>query len=402
MKQIWKDSLKIGLISIALLAVMELILRFIYPEKIEINKQFSEESPAFQFDEDYLVSLKPFIKKYYQNSMENGGTVIHWETNSKGFRGKELKKNPDYRVVVYGDSNVQARFSTLDNTFPVQLATNLNKTTNSSEIEVINAGVVGAGPDQYYLRMVKELPELKPQMVIFHITGDNDFGDLVRNRLFELDESRSLKETRFEKKPDSLLLDPNQKEPWLNSLLLWKAINKLSTKLKKPSKKELIEMYLKIVEAEMLIYKEKKQKSFSQFEDHYDFDLALFPEKESSKIKKGLMRGILELAKNEALENGVDFIVVMQPSIVDMTKNANLTYEDFTNFSEYKRTNITDVLSSICVELEIPYVNLFPVFLENDPDKLYLKMNDDHWNDAGQHVAGKEVADFVLNRMARN
>ncbi len=52
--------------------------------------------------------------------------------------------------------------------------------------EVLNAGVVGWGPDQEYLRMQRELDRLKPTVVVLAIFADNDKGDLMRDRLFRL------------------------------------------------------------------------------------------------------------------------------------------------------------------------------------------------------------------------
>src|SRR6185295_4536691 len=60
------------------------------------------------------------------------------------------------------------------------------RTALSADVETVNAGVVGYGPDQACLRMEAELSRLRPDLVVVAVLAENDYGDLVRNRLFEL------------------------------------------------------------------------------------------------------------------------------------------------------------------------------------------------------------------------
>ena len=98
------------------------------------------------------------------------------------FRGDELAATNMTRIVVYGDSNVQAVFSTDANTFPEQLES-LVSLELGRPVEVVNAGVIGYGPDHYLLRMTADLPLLQPDLVVITIFADNDLGDLLRHRL---------------------------------------------------------------------------------------------------------------------------------------------------------------------------------------------------------------------------
>ena len=108
-----KDSLIVLAISISIFACIEVILRTVADEP-------EPEAVAYEFNEDYLFALKPNISKEYARAEENGGDVIHWQTNDNSFRGDELRDSGDYRIMVYGDSNIQARFSTNENTFSRQ------------------------------------------------------------------------------------------------------------------------------------------------------------------------------------------------------------------------------------------------------------------------------------------
>jgi len=179
-------------ISVSILFALEMILRISYPDQI-IDRP-NPKNFAYRFNEDYLISLTPNIEKTFVRHKENGGERILWKTNKDSFRNPPLETNPNMRIIVYGDSNVQARFSKEDNTFVHRLGDHL-RTKGLRDVEVINAGVVGFGPDQSLIRFEKEADTYKPDLVIFHITTSNDFGDIVRNRLFELDENDNLKKT---------------------------------------------------------------------------------------------------------------------------------------------------------------------------------------------------------------
>jgi len=96
-------------IALVLLLVLEMALRlYVGP-------------PEFRFDSELIASLPPEISKIYVRSVDGGPRFVRWQTNAQGFRGPALKEAPHLRVMVYGDSNVQARFSTQAETFTGQL-----------------------------------------------------------------------------------------------------------------------------------------------------------------------------------------------------------------------------------------------------------------------------------------
>src|SRR6185503_7481910 len=106
--------------------------------------------------------------------------------NALGLRGDEPEPtaNGRQRIVVYGDSFVEAEFSPLAETFPKRLEARLRAA--GVPLEVLNAGVVGYGPDQVCVRLEKELTQLRPDLLIVALASGNDYGDLVRNKLFRL------------------------------------------------------------------------------------------------------------------------------------------------------------------------------------------------------------------------
>lgn len=402
-KKILRDTIIIVAISLALLGVSEIILRIIFPEKIKIARVL-----AYEFNKEYLVSLKPNIEKIFVRSPENGGNIINWNTNKDSFRGDDLKEAAQIRIIVYGDSNIQARFSKRENTFVYKLENYLQK-TGIKNIEVVNAGIAGFGPDQSLIRFTKEADIYDPDVVIFHIYADNDFGDIIRNRLFELDSSGNLVAVEHEKLIDKKLLKDQQLRVSriVSSSLINRAVLKMFRIITQKDKKEdrrekIITGLIDETEREYSVYRQSQPRYFSHFADHYDVDIALFPDAESSKTKIKLMDAVLKRAKSLANSKGIELLVLIQPSVIDLTKNFKISYDYLQKYSGYRRTNLTAAVEKICIANKINFVNLFNVFTRNNPENLFFKVNDNHWNDQGQDIAAKETALYINRRIIPN
>jgi hypothetical protein len=403
-----RDSIIVIAISLALLVVSEAMLRIVFPDKItDSNKSEAPNvpPPAFGFNEDYLVSLKPNRKKKFVRSEQDGGDIIQWDTNNNSFRGGNLKNNPKTRIIVYGDSNILARFSSDENTYVRKLEKYLNR-NGLTDIEVVNAGIVGFGPDQSLIRFNKEADVYKPDLVIFHVFADNDFGDIVRNRLFELDVNGNLRETDYRKTDyrktvdENVTVNKNQKQnDFISSLLIMRAAKKLIGLLEiGDERKKQLNILQNINAKEYSVYKKSQPRKSFPFADHYDIDIALDPDKESSKIKIKLMESVLKRANTIAGSKGIKFLVLIQPSKKDLTKdNAVLNYEYLQKYPKYRRTNLTDAVKNKCVENNIYFINLFDVFMRNNPENLYFRIDQMHWNDQGQDIAAKETALYITS-----
>ena len=396
--KIIRDSIVILLITIALLAIGEFSLRLVFPGKIE--KDIDPSTLAFEYDPDTIIALKPNITRESRNKDINGGELITTKTNSLGYRGEEIGVKKGYRIVVYGDSNVQARFSKLENTYPKQLERFLSK--NIPGVQVINGGLVGAGPDQSLLRFIKDVDTVKPDLMILHVFADNDYGDLVRNRLFELDQNGNLVRTKFKIKHDPQI---SKKEPtfrnFINSLLLTRAMLQLFSKDEnKLSRDEKIKIQLNRLEKasaiEYLNYKKGGEMTVSHFADHYDIDIATDPDGESAQTKIKLMRKILELAKAETSKRNVRLLVVVEPASFDLIENnTTIDRNDLSKYKKYNFRNLTNPIKAICESDHLDCVHLIDGFLQNDPKTLYRK-EDNHWSDLGQQVAAKITAEYIV------
>lgn len=403
MKKIIKDILLICSITAALFVVSEALLRLMFPRKVHEQSSVAPKDPAFEFDKECLILLKPNIQKTFisaKGAMDN----VTWRTNSHSFRGEELDKSADLRIIVYGDSNVQARFSELRYTFSYKLEKYLEDALDEN-IEVVNAGVVGFGPDQSLIRFSKEVDTYKPDIVILHIFADNDFGDIIRNRLFDLDPEGNLVSTDFTTEPDEQLTGnvkyKSDSNAFLSNLFLVKGVRKV-IKYILPEHRKIVREYTSISKAEFKVYEEKSARRFSHFADHYDLDLAIFPENKSSRTKVNLMERVLKRAQYTAKEKGVELIVLIQPSVIDLTENYKLSYKHLDKYPGYKRSNLTDTVKNLCAANKIYKINLFDAFLMNEPDKLFFEGNNNHWNNLGQDLAARETKLHILKILGKN
>ncbi len=398
--KILKDTLIILCLTLAILLVIELLLRFIYPEKASSEMDQAKEI-AYNYNEDYLVALKPNMEKVFVRHPLNGGDTISWQTNNHSFRGGPLKQNPKLRAILYGDSNIQARFSTNENSLAGRLEKYLTVSDNTN-VEVINAGVIGFGPDQSLIRYTKEADIYNPDLVIFHVFADNDFGDILRNQLFCLDEEGGLVRTNVDHKNISFGKNKNTKVE--SPLLIVRAAQKIAGKFFAVAKKnQLFKILQQSSVDEYSNYMQGKWQSSSLDGDHYDIDIALDPEAESSKLKIKLMKEILKEAHALSVSKGITFLVLIQPSVIDLEDNYyDFSYKYLEQYPAYKKTNLTDAVENICKTNNIECINLFNVFKMNNPDSLYFVAGDNHWNDKGQGVAANEIASYIMDHELLN
>src|SRR5262249_15290013 len=144
--------------------------------------------------------------------------------------------------------------------------------------------------------------------------------------------------------------------------------------------------------------------------DHYDIDLATNPDSASSKIKIALMEAVLKEVRKITSEKNVRLLVIIEPSIVDLTENYLFTYKDLQRFPDYRQDNLSHLADSMCARNEIDRIDLFDFFTKNSPGDLYFKDGDTHWNDRGQDLAAQvtaarlegDIRNYLSNRVSRS
>jgi GDSL-like Lipase/Acylhydrolase family len=393
------DWLLVALSMTFSLALAELLLRLFSPPL----------ASAYRPDDALLISPVPGARKVYNRLPVNGGQHIVVEFNSDGFRGESLRPLlHQKRVIVYGDSNVEADFSELAATFPKQLESRLKRDLGS-DVEAVNAGVIGYGPDQVTLRLPGELEKFKPALVVVVIFADNDYGDLIRNRIYRLNPRGDLTLNRYGLSPD--LRDRMQTLAYPRGLrrlqlrryaaALW---GMLREKLVGPPMMPDSEYFTNYVDISLA----RNQQTFQEYvidrpdggysadplDDYYDADIALQPDSPSARYKVALMEKVLVKLRDTAAQAGTGLILTILPSPVDACDHYDMQV-DARRYPQYDRSRLSGLVEDMAVRNGIPYLSLWYAFRVSGADRLYFRGGDTHWNDAGQAEAARRLADLI-------
>jgi hypothetical protein len=351
----------------------------------------------YRLEPHHLHELVPGARRIFTREPVNGGGEHPVQVNSRGFRGDELlAPGAARRIVVYGDSFIAGEFSDLDATFARRLGAKLSDALGTP-VEAVNAGVVGYSPDQESLRMEQELGWLQPELVVVAVFADNDFGDLLRKKLFRLDGAGALE-------PNPFTIAPSLRAQF------WRAEHspltvRLATRILAAVSVPKLEPHAAIEDALARSRREYQEtvvegnrEVWELLAGHYDADVSLEPESESARYKVALMDAVLQRIQRIARENGVPLVLLIIPSPVDAIEDYELGTVDVNAHPAYRPETLTDRVEAIAVRHQIPSVNLFAPFRERGASALYFRGNDNHWNDAGQDFAAALTANFVLSQ----
>lgn len=352
-------------------------------------------SSIYDWDDHTLYHTVPNARKIYRRTALNGGDRIETSINSLGFRGPEFAVRSQLpRVMVYGDSFIEAEYSQLEQTFVQRLQRGIVERL-SHPVEVINAGTNGFGPDQILRRMEQELPRFKPQVVILSIFADNDLGDLLRNKLYRLNEQGHLVDHTWQRAPHCL-------HPGLTGRYepaLWRLARNAIRGLQ--SQGGMVESYMErwrlqcvreydeyIVQGDPVVHDLQA--------DHYDADVSLTPGCASAVYKARLFAEVLDRIRLLCNSHDSRLLVMIIPSPADLIEGYDFCRIDHQRYPDYQHRAITDVVQKACDKLQIEVVNLFDDFAKSDARQLYFRGGDNHWNDLGQQQAAAYVAPRVV------
>ncbi|MDB5334646.1 MAG: hypothetical protein JWN70_265 [Planctomycetaceae bacterium] len=351
-------------------------------------------SSIYDWDDRTIYHTLPSSKKNYRRTTINGGQTSTISINSLGFRGPELPEaSTEPRIIVYGDSFIEAEYSQFEQTFCERLRQDLKRQTGKS-IGVINAGTNGYGPDQLLLRMEAELPRLKPQLVVLSLFADNDCGDLLRNKLFRLDADGKLIANQWSRAPDCQ--HPGSRGRYEPTL--WKLARNAIRGLQ--SRGGVVESYMERWRLQCLAeYDEYITRGDSVVHDlqadHYDADVSLTPGCPSADYKQRLFARILERIYQVCVQNQTQLVVMIIPSPGDLIEGYDFCQIDHQKYPEYQPQALSNLFADAAREQHLPVVNLFDPFSKSDAQRLYFRGGDNHWNDEGQKLAAEIVAPVI-------
>ena len=363
-------------------------------------------TPQLRMHPKYLFELTPDHRDRYVRLEINGGQTIERRVNRSGYRGEELDEpKRDLRVVVYGDSFIEARFSSLENTFAERLEAELRSALGRS-VEAVNAGVRAYGPDQIAVRMDSEIPALDPDLVVVTIFAGNDLGELVRNKLFLLSEDGSVVRNQVELSPWMRKQFEQSERGFMIGRLLRKTLIRRQVQASEAqptlrpdlSSAERIEIWLaKGAREYASLASGQVGEARNLFMDHYDADVSLQPEAESARYKIRVMEGVMAEMKRTARRFDVPLLVMIVPSPIDVCNDYDSAQIDTKRYPDYRPATLTDAFRQLAASHSIPHVDLFDPFSKRDANELYFRGGNNHWNDEGQRVAAEIVGAYVTS-----
>jgi hypothetical protein len=325
--------------------------------------------------------------------------------NSHGFRDYERtyeKPANTFRILVSGDSYVEAFQVALSDAFPALLEKTLNEQSSSMRFEVLALGQSGFGTADAYMRYLNFGVEYSPDLVLLAFVTGND----IRNNskflnlenpgfYFIFDENRNLV-------LDRSVLDEIQRSLTLPRRLFWSLKRKsyLASLISERLfllKQRLWESYLKIRFADER--EAEEQISLDEFSD-----LNIYLPHLSRRWQEAfeVTKGVILKFRASVEERGARFVLVtlsnaeqVHPRIGEELKaKYGLDYD-------YEQPD--RILEQFARQEGITSLKLMPVFREH-----HLKTGSylhgfsssqvGHWNENGHRLAAQEIFQFLKDK----
>jgi hypothetical protein len=346
----------------------------------------------------YLHALVPGARKLFARTALDGGARVLVRVNRDGFLGPELERaRRGRRVVVYGDSFVAAEALPRSESYVARLGERLAAAWRTP-VEALNAGVVGYGPDQASLRLEDELGVLAPDLVVVAVFAGNDFGDLVRNKLFRLDPGGGL-QARSPRIAAALAREFARAQRQARGSMLLRGLRQLFASTQgeagAPRSGSLLP------EGGFPLLLEKREREYEEsilaggdevrhlLGDPYDADVSLTPASASARYKVALMEQVLLRMASAARARSTPLLFVFIPSAFDVCDGWE--HPAANAFPEYRRDGLTSALSAAAERNGLRHLDLYPHYKAAAADSLYFR-GDEHWNAAGQELAADLTA----------
>jgi len=395
----FKDKKRIFIIAAVVLTV---VVCFALAETgIRIYHLTSDRQRFIWLPDEFLGYVHSGNNQFQHHFTEQERITVDHRTNAFGMIGAEITvdKNPGtYRILILGDSFTEAIQVEDNANFSARLEQQFNNLPDRKhkKTEVLNAGVSGYSPLNYYLNFKRQWAALDPDLVLVQIFANDVFEDNTARAKSLLDENglplktgRYFEEKYFDHPP---VIAKN-----FNSDPLSYSLGRFLIE-----KSRFIEyMYVKI-------YNAKKSSKFNQKmirEDQYGTGYQFFildpthvlSRDEEFRVKAWgyTQKYLLALKKEvEAQEaNMMLFYLPMEPQLeLDQYGRHVSLY-----ISKKQGTYFNDLLDKFSRENNIRYLDLLDDFEQNKHRGLYLS-KDGHLTQAGHKV----VADALFRSITRD
>jgi len=366
---------------------------------IRIYHVTSDRQRFIWLPDEFLAYVHSASNTFKHSFTETERITVEHRTNAFGFLGEEItaeKEEGTFRILVLGDSFTEALQVSSEKNFCGRLQRLLNDLSNKAykNIEVINAGVSGYSPLNYYLNFKREFSRFKPDLVLVQLFANDVFEDNTARAksLLDTDELPLKTHRYFVKK---FYEHPAVKNEDFNSNPILYRFRRF-----------LIERSRAFEYFYVKFYNGQKKSAFNQKMirvDQYGTGFQFFILDPNHILSKnevfrskawGYTQKCLLALKEEVEDQGSQFLMFYMPMEVQLKLD---TYG--THVSQYIQktmgTTYNDMLSEFSVKNGVRFLDLLDDF-ENNKDKgLYLS-RDGHLTEAGHKVASDSLFRYIM------
>jgi hypothetical protein len=327
-------------------ALIILLITFVLAEVSLRAYNYIQPSPIF-FSKSYNRFRPPPFSSDYDD----------FKLNSKGFKDVEFrvqKSEGDFRILGIGDSFA---FGVVPYSYNYLTLLEDGLKLHGRKVELINMGIPGTGPIDYLSLLINEGLELGPDMVLVSFFTGNDFLQ-------------------------------QQEKTYSYVVALIKYVIDLNTKVAGPivhgdgayddsAPTFTDEAYLHIEKLRSLIFRKQNRKFQADFEAAFGHVLRM---------------------KEICDRRGIKFFVVLIPDELQIDPVLQRRVLDQWNM----RSDVFDfelpnhLLRSKFEEYGIDYIDLLDPLLSEAKGKRLYRVNDSHWNIAGNEVASRLILEHLL------
>jgi hypothetical protein len=361
MKRLFVNTLLVFASITFSVIIGELLLRAFYPQDLGLWSMTREGMTI------HLPNLKRYLPKFKQ-------TI---QINSYGMRDREhtLEKiKGSFRILLLGDSFMEAYQVSLENSFPRLLEGILNSSFDRP-IEVVNASVSGWGTDDELLYLMRYGLQFNPDLILIAMTLHNDISDNLRQE-YHVYSKHELYEKSEHEIPFAKFLE-------------------LEIKTFLATRSHLYQLFLRYWRSNLV-------QASARILDQHLVDLVRVPQGE--RIIQGWDMTSRLLAKTKVIGKTIGastalFLLPLRIQTSDDTFNAFLARHGLEN-SQVVLAQPQTVMESIGLQEGIEVIDLLPKFRELSGTlgkPLYVE-GDGHWNEYGHSLAAKIVAKELLRR----
>jgi hypothetical protein len=322
--------------------------------------------------------------------------TTHIQTNAAGQRGRSvpLSKPPGtYRILVLGDSFVEAEQVDDQERFVTRLEAILNEAGGPTRYEVIDGGCGGWGTAQELLYLRGQGLAYQPDLVLLAFFVGNDVGDNSIELALDGKRELAIKPYYVPREDGTLeLLEPNPPAPGVlgqiaNVLRLHSTVYNFleSGVLRKLGRDDLLSAWRTLDALER-----------PRYQGNLVYRTRLTDDWRSGWA---ITDALLGMVRDEAVQHGSRFGLVLVPTRGQVSDQAwrGIAGSDGGRRAGLDRTFPNSQLQKIAARIEAPFLDLVPPLRAADSqgrDPLYYE-RDQHWTAAGHAVAAQAIADFV-------